>query len=48
MFDWLEAAFGELHRVVARRAGPDAALDDTPDEAAHRTEIGWPVFQTTA
>jgi DNA-binding transcriptional MerR regulator len=129
MFDWLEAAFDELHRVVARRAGPDAALfsselleeelgelvalvpvesaagatgrveplqlprveyaiavhagslesvdrtyaalgavvaeraigvqgpiretyvvgaDDTPDEAAHRTEIGWPVFQTTA
>lgn len=129
MFDWLEAAFGELHRLVARRAGPDAALfsselleeelgelvalvpvesaaeargrveplqlprveyaiavhtgslesvdrtyaalgavvaeraigvqgpiretylvgaDDTPDEAAHRTEIGWPVFRTTA
>jgi DNA-binding transcriptional MerR regulator len=52
----IDHTYAALGRVVAERAigvkGPIredyvVGAHDTPDEARHRTEIGWPVFQTT-
>lgn len=54
--DDIDRTYGALGAVVAERAigvqGPIrecylVSAFDTPDEARHRTEIGWPVFQTT-
>ena len=53
----VDRTYAALGAVVAERAigvqGPIretyvVGASDTPDEAQHRTEIGWPVFQTTA
>ena len=55
--DDIDRTYAALGAVVAERAigvlGPireDYVVSafDTPDEGRHRTEIGWPVFQTTA
>ena len=52
----VDRTYAALGAVVAERAigvqGPIretyvVGASDTPDEAQHRTEIGWPVFQTT-
>ena len=52
-----DRTYAALGAVVAERAigmqGPIletylVGASDTPDESRHRTEIGWPVFQTTA
>ena len=54
--DDIDRTYAALGAAVAERAigiqGPireDYVVSafDTPDEARHRTEIGWPVFQTT-
>jgi effector-binding domain-containing protein len=52
----LDRTYGALGTYVAERElgveGPIreyylVAPWDTGDEAAHRTEVGWPIFQTT-
>ena len=54
--DGIDRAYGALAAHVARHAlaveGPVreyylTSRHDTPDEQAWRTEIGWPIFQTT-
>jgi effector-binding domain-containing protein len=54
--DDIDRTYAALGTVVAERAigvqGPireDYVVGalDTPDETKHRTEISWPVFQTT-
>ena len=54
--DDIDRTYGALGTVVARRAigvqGPIredylVGARETPDVTQHRTEIGWPVFQTT-
>ena len=55
-FENLDRTFAALGTVVAERAiGVQGSIREdylvgpleTPDETQHRTEIGWPVFQTT-
>jgi effector-binding domain-containing protein len=56
-FGDLDQTYGALGTYVAERElGVDGPIReyylvtpfDTVDESAHRTEVGWPVFQTTA
>jgi effector-binding domain-containing protein len=52
--DQTYAPLGEY--VTGRKLGVDGPIReyylvgplDTGDEASHRTEVGWPIFQTTA